>query len=547
MNTRNGKAICATTSVLVAAALLLAVQAPLASAQPTDRNYIIYDAYDWAPHESAPVLFSAPTLEAVCQQWGDWMRQSSPAHASWITTSKYSPYHSTCYFSHDGNPDGGSGAGYNYRWVENGCELDTRRVAGLHGCYRFRDIFLAEPRSCPSIENPIYPLTGVKAQEIDLGVSVGGQPVKLVYDTSLKMMGDSANAHWGVAATAAFGALWSTNLHKSITLQSPTGQAGAPNSSVLLQRGSGVVATAASPGAGSCAGTGTGGASYSGLVGRPYRVTFNGAAGTLVDAKSRSVEFYDNSGSVVSVSQAAGGVLTYTYSSASTPAQTAPVPGLLIAVSDSFGRSVQFTYEQPPGSTTARVTNILSNQQPAVSATYDASGNLASLQWADGSVRRFLYEHPLSWPLTGIQDENERRYATYGYDAAGRATSTEHAGGAIRASVTYATPPAWIMTETVSGDTICREHTQQAPVGARMTLSLGQTSDLGATVTQGKVGLTSQSQVAGSGCAASASQQSFDANGNAASRNNFSGGRVCYQHDPESVTLPNAGVAKLLM
>jgi YD repeat-containing protein len=43
--------------------------------------------------------------------------------------------------------------------------------------------------------------------------------------------------------------------------------------------------------------------------------------------------------------------------------------------------------------------------------------------------------------------------------------------------------------------------------------------------------LTSQSQPEGSGCSASTSEQTYDANGNVASRNDFDGYRACYSHD----------------
>lgn len=43
--------------------------------------------------------------------------------------------------------------------------------------------------------------------------------------------------------------------------------------------------------------------------------------------------------------------------------------------------------------------------------------------------------------------------------------------------------------------------------------------------------LTSQSQPAGSGCAASTSNQTYDANGNTASKDDFNGARSCYAHD----------------
>ena len=74
----------------------------------------------------------------------------------------------------------------------------------------------------------------------------------------------------------------------------------------------------------------------------------------------------------------------------------------------------------------------------------DANGNLASITFPDMRVRQFLYNEPahtagtaLPYSLTGIIDENGVRFATYEYDSQGRAVSTEHAGGANKATLAY--------------------------------------------------------------------------------------------------------------
>ena len=71
---------------------------------------------------------------------------------------------------------------------------------------------------------------------------------------------------------------------------------------------------------------------------------------------------------------------------------------------------------------------------------YDLAGNLISVTHPDNSVRRYVYENT-SYPnaLTGIIDENGNRFATYGYDSQGRATSSQHAGGADLTTVSYGT------------------------------------------------------------------------------------------------------------
>jgi YD repeat-containing protein len=60
-----------------------------------------------------------------------------------------------------------------------------------------------------------------------------------------------------------------------------------------------------------------------------------------------------------------------------------------------------------------------------------AQGQLISIVWQDGSVRRYHHEDG-RWPqaATGITDEASARYGAYAYDAQGRVTRSELAGGA---------------------------------------------------------------------------------------------------------------------
>ena len=56
---------------------------------------------------------------------------------------------------------------------------------------------------------------------------------------------------------------------------------------------------------------------------------------------------------------------------------------------------------------------------------YDANNNLISVTHPDGGVRQYVYGNA-SFPnaLTGIIDENGKRYASWTYDAQGRAISS---------------------------------------------------------------------------------------------------------------------------
>jgi uncharacterized protein RhaS with RHS repeats len=73
-----------------------------------------------------------------------------------------------------------------------------------------------------------------------------------------------------------------------------------------------------------------------------------------------------------------------------------------------------------------------------VQYSYDAAGRLSTVTNADSTTRTYLYENA-SFPnaLTGLNDETNTRYSTWGYDSQGRATSTTEANGAGATSLVY--------------------------------------------------------------------------------------------------------------
>ena len=378
--------------------------------------------------------------------------------------------------------------------------------------------------SNPGLGNPIYPLTGSKRQDVELGMLIGGQPVKLTYDTVTQVPEANGGLTWLVPPPPSFGSLWQSNLHKSLVLQT-TGAVGAPYSSVAIQRG-GVRETAAVKGSDSCGGSGgSGGNIYmpTAASNEALQFTGTGSAGNLVDGFGLTEEAYDATGAVTTVARAGGGSLTYGYTA-----------GLLTSVSDQFGRSVTFGYEQPADTTLAKRINLVTAADgTTVQAGYDTSNNLSKLTWADNSAQSFVYENAaFPWALTGIVDESSSRYSTYGYDTQGRSNSTLLGTGVNRFSVTYSQAPNWSVTQTVvNGNFICREHKWQPPVGTQVTKPNLQISNVSATAVNGMVAVTSQDQPSGSGPSASASAQTYDANGNMASYDDFNGNRACFAYD----------------
>jgi YD repeat-containing protein len=170
----------------------------------------------------------------------------------------------------------------------------------------------------------------------------------------------------------------------------------------------------------------------------------------------------------------------------------------------------------------------------AISSTFDANGNLTRLTWPDTRFREFVYENSsLPWALTGVVDERGMRYSTFTYDTAGRALSTEHAGGVDRYSVSYGTPPQINVTQTYDSATFLttRTHDWQAPSGVQLTKPNGETVNASASTVLGYPLPTGFSQPAGSGYGASSNASTFDASGNLTSTDDFSGQRSCYAYD----------------
>ncbi len=152
------------------------------------------------------------------------------------------------------------------------------------------------------------------------------------------------------------------------------------------------------------------------------RLQFLSGTGWQLTRANGDVEAYNLSGYPTSITTRAGVNQSLTY-----------VNGLLASVTDSFGRQLQFTYDSDdflvtmtaPGGQTFGYVN-------------DERGNIQAVLYPDQTSRIYIYDDPTRrWLLTGIQDENQSRYSTYGYDAAGRAIATSLAGGANSVSVSY--------------------------------------------------------------------------------------------------------------
>ena len=399
------------------------------------------------------------------------------------------------------------------------CPASKKWVAAANACVAVVDKNRTgnPPKSC-GVGNPIYPLTGTKREVVDTGISAGGMRVSLVYDSTAAAPMAAGGARPMVAKPAVIGSLWSSSLHRRVLVQ-------AAGKGALVARGDGRTVSFSGGGAGVFT-------AEADTSDRLFSVT---GGYRYIDAAALTQESYDSSGKLTAIHWAGGASLALSYSTGAMPA--APAAGYLVQAQGSDGRSINLAYQLPSGAdpvTGGLLSSITDNQGQVTSLAYDSAGNLASLTWADGKIRSFHYESTsFAQGLTGITDELGVRYATFGYDSAGSAISTEHAGGTARYSVSYSAPPQVVVTEAYDGaaQVLYRYHDWSLAQGTAVADPRNASQAMDAATINGKSYLTSQSQPAGSGCAASTSTLSYDANGNIASRDDFSGNRSCHASD----------------
>lgn len=230
--------------------------------------------------------------------------------------------------------------------------------------------------------------------------------------------------------------------------------------------------------------------------------------GWKLTTENDDVELYDADGKLLSITTRAGIAQTLTYSDAATPASVAPVIGLLIGVSDSFGHALSFKYNA-----SSQLTSMTDPAGGVFSYGYDTIGNLTSVTYPDTKVKTYVYGEltntsNVSQPstLTGIIDEDSSRYATFMYATNGRATYSGLAGGVDSTTVAY----------TTNAD-------------STVTDALGKTRTFHFISTLGVPHITSLTSVC-SDCGLPASQV-FNDNGRATSKTDFNGNVTTYGYD----------------
>ena len=178
------------------------------------------------------------------------------------------------------------------------------------------------------------------------------------------------------------------------------------------------------------------GGSWIGASDAPERLTSSAdAQGNLTGwqyvSADDEVESYNASGVLQSIANRSGQSVLLTYSDASTPPSIAPAPGLLIAVTDSYNRSLQLRYAVASAyDATPKLTQMIDPAGNTFAYRYDANfDRLTYVDFPDGHSRNYLYNESALISntaldqLTGIVDENNARYITYSFDSNGRISS----------------------------------------------------------------------------------------------------------------------------
>jgi YD repeat-containing protein len=313
-----------------------------------------------------------------------------------------------------------------------------------------------EERSCSSA-NPVQPGSGRKRFTETDYTGAGAHPLVLTRHYN-SLWTDGAPAA-GFAPADNVNGGWRHTYQASLTLRTATSQLRAfrPDGAMIEFNPSAATANSwtASPGSGS-----------RDTIAALLDASAQHTGYTYTSAADDSVETYDLSGRLQKTVARNGWTTTLTYSDATTPTLIAPRPGLLISVKNQFGRELKFTYDaagrvaellppgaisgQPAGGTASPIRYVY-NESASLPAGTSARSQLTSVVWQDGAVRRYHHEDA-RWPqaVTGITDEAGVRYGTYAYDAQGRVTRSELAGGAERLDFAYSSDANGQPTTTVT-------------------------------------------------------------------------------------------------
>jgi hypothetical protein len=179
--------------------------------------------------------------------------------------------------------------------------------------------------------------------------------------------------------------------------------------------------------------------SWDGTTGSPLATYFNGDKLTAATVSGQPgyllkrvtdghFSLINASGKTTSVVDHSGASTSLTYSTSATPVSVAPGLGYVVAQSDQFGRTIQFTY-----SSNGYLASLIDPSGQVITYMHSPAGvdgdipsartsRPSTVVYQDGSSRSYLWDEP-AWSsgsvpvnrLTGVLDEMAIRFASFGY------------------------------------------------------------------------------------------------------------------------------------
>ena len=233
-----------------------------------------------------------------------------------------------------------------------------------------------------------------------------------------------------------------------------------------------------------------------------------------------------NSGSTWMLTDHDDTVETYTTNSAGTSAQLNTIvarngstqtlaynsSGQLATVTDSYGRTLTFTYSGGLLQTVATPDSTTLTYGYNASISSSAADRLISVTYptSPATSQTYIYGNAsLPDALTGITDEDGNSFAAWTYDAFGRGLTSQHGSGADLTTVTY--------NDTTGGRTV--------------TNALGVTDSYTFTTLQNVPKVTGISRAATSTTAAATETFSYDSNGYLSAFTDWNGNQSSYVND----------------
>ncbi len=373
--------------------------------------------------------------------------------------------------------------------------------------------------------NPIYPLTGAKVQTVPL-LTFGGRALGLRYSTRRALSANGTFVGRGevLVSPAGAGPQWSFDFER-VFYYSGGNQIYLGHDQWDYFKN-------------------VDGNDVGGLLGQDLTSTNSTGSVWHVREKGKGLQqYFSTAGAGVSTSIAPlgksqsifGPRIEFEHNTVTGANDWRPVSEV-VSMKDSFGRLLTFEFEAPADIQQVRRVRLIKDMAGRlIQFKYNGDGMLSDIVWPDGTSRQFRYEvKDQPWLLTSWIDEAGTVVGRYSYDTQGRAIGTQEGAGTNSYRVKrWATEPTPIIKrwyDPVEG-VIWREVAWTNPQEVEVEGPSGQSSVISTVMVNQMPRLASQSQPAGSGCAAAVREQRYDSNGNVSIRTDFTGRRTCMAYD----------------